>query len=205
MCKECGKVKPIEDFPVAGIIVPGKPRYRGYKCKSCTYIWAAQRLRNQKANNPALRAKMLKRDKDRHAKHRKLVLDHYGRSCECCGESNECFLTVDHIVEINSKKKRQELGHNGIYQWLVRNNFPLGFRIMCYNCNCGRSKYDGVCPHKFSSQTMAEASSRKCGETPDPHPGKDIVGTESRGSAAGLTLLCYDFALALNKGVASIN
>ncbi len=30
----------------------------------------------------------------------------------------------------------------------MENNFPPGFRVLCYNCNCGRNHNKGICPHK---------------------------------------------------------
>lgn len=79
---------------------------------------------------------------------RTTVLTHYGGKCECCGEDEPLFLTVDHING-GGKKHRQEIGGGGFYlhRWLIKNNFPEGFRILCFNCNCGRSLNKGVCPH----------------------------------------------------------
>ena len=34
------------------------------------------------------------------------------------------------------------------YLWLKRNNFPPGYQVLCWNCNCGRSINNGICPHK---------------------------------------------------------
>lgn len=82
---------------------------------------------------------------------RKLVLEHYGGNppkCACCGETEIRFLTVDHIdptYKPDSKGKRKR-GAN--YSWIVKNNFPEGFQILCFNCNCGRHHNGGVCPHK---------------------------------------------------------
>jgi len=79
------------------------------------------------------------------------VLIHYGGSppkCACCGETNVEFLTIDHINgEGHKQRKTQGLGTQ-FYYWLKRNNFPEGFRVLCYNCNCGRAKNGGICPHK---------------------------------------------------------
>jgi hypothetical protein len=78
-----------------------------------------------------------------------LVLDAYGHSCECCGEKEILFLTVDHING-GGRKHTQEIGGRGhnLYRWLVKHNFPQGFRILCFNCNCGRAANKGICPHK---------------------------------------------------------
>lgn len=73
-----------------------------------------------------------------------------GYKCVCCGESNKRFLTIDHInndghihrKEINSR------GGVGIYNWLKREGFPPGFQVLCYNCNMGKARNKGICPHK---------------------------------------------------------
>jgi hypothetical protein len=78
---------------------------------------------------------------------KKKVFDHYGRKCTCCGETEEIFLTIDHINGGGSKQ-RKELGGSGnrFYEWLVNNNFPEGFQVLCRNCNW--AKAFGLCPHK---------------------------------------------------------
>ena len=84
---------------------------------------------------------------------RKIVINHYSNGtmkCFCCGESIFEFLDIDHI-EGNGNKHREEnhihSGHDTI-AWLIRNNFPPGFRVLCSNCNVGRYRNGGICPHK---------------------------------------------------------
>jgi hypothetical protein len=79
------------------------------------------------------------------------VFNKYGMSCACCGESNIGFLTIDHINGGGAKQKKSgEIGANGgvLYRWLKRNNFPDGFRTLCWNCNSGRFFNGGICPHE---------------------------------------------------------
>lgn len=35
-----------------------------------------------------------------------------------------------------------------LFRWIIENNFPEGFQVLCYNCNLGRAHCGGVCPHK---------------------------------------------------------
>lgn len=76
---------------------------------------------------------------------RKQVLDHYGNACACCGESTYEFLQIDHIAN-NGAEHRRTIG-KGIYGWLIRNNYPPGFQILCANCNLAKAHY-GHCPHQ---------------------------------------------------------
>lgn len=86
-----------------------------------------------------------------YAKVKKDILQHYCKgniACNCCGESKEQFLTLDHI-EPFSLTKAGPRGGRTLYQWLRKRNYPEGFQVLCYNCNMARAKYDGVCPHKL--------------------------------------------------------
>jgi len=93
--------------------------------------------------------------KHRH-KYRMIVLVHYGGNppkCACCGESEIKFLTIDHINNDGAKQWREKgfnprLRSSYIADYLITNNFPEGFQVLCYNCNCGKAKNNGVCPHK---------------------------------------------------------
>jgi hypothetical protein len=77
-------------------------------------------------------------------------LIHYGGSppkCVCCGEDHIEFLAIDHINGGGNKHRRQLSGNREIYLWLIKNNFPNGFQILCHNCNLSKGFY-GYCPHK---------------------------------------------------------
>lgn len=73
-----------------------------------------------------------------------------GYICNCCGEDEHDFLTIDHI-DGNGNKHRKEIKGSirSFYGWLKKNNYPNGFQVLCMNCNWGRYKNkDGICPHK---------------------------------------------------------
>ena len=80
------------------------------------------------------------------------VLLHYGNGvmqCACCGEKEIDFLTLDHINN-DGTKHRKNVGGN-MYFWVIKNNFPPIFQILCMNCNFakGKHKNNGICPHKI--------------------------------------------------------
>lgn len=78
------------------------------------------------------------------------ILTHYAGGvpiCACCGERTVGFLTIDHIAG-GGNKHRKKIKAN-LYDWLHRNNYPPGFQVLCYNCNCGRARHGGICPHKI--------------------------------------------------------
>lgn len=76
---------------------------------------------------------------------REKVLNHYGAECVCCGENRIEFLTIDHI-DGGGNKHRKRVNQN-FYFWLLKNNFPNGYRVLCMNCNHSLGQY-GYCPHK---------------------------------------------------------
>ena len=87
-------------------------------------------------------------ERRRQQERRMIVLKHYSGEtprCQCCGETIYEFLTIDHI-EGGGTKHRNTGGAHDIVKWLIKNNFPEGFRVLCFNCNCSRR--GGECPHK---------------------------------------------------------
>ena len=69
-----------------------------------------------------------------------------GYKCACCGEANEKFLSLDHINN-NGAEHRKMVDRRKIYYWLKKNNYPFGFQVLCMNCNFGKARNNGICPH----------------------------------------------------------
>lgn len=89
-----------------------------------------------------------RRNSKRNQKLKLRVLSHYSNGmpkCACCGESHTEFLSIDHIRG-GGNQHRKEIGQLTIYHWLIKNNFPEGFQVLCFNCN--HAKSFGQCPHK---------------------------------------------------------
>ena len=76
------------------------------------------------------------------------VLRHYGAVCVCCGESDERFLTLDHKNNDGAEQRRTHGKGYTYYKRLITLGFPDDHRVMCYNCNMGRARNGGVCPHQ---------------------------------------------------------
>ncbi len=87
---------------------------------------------------------------------KKRVIDYYGGKCLCCGESGLIFLTIDHIAENGAEHRRQispglknrAPGGDNFYRWLETHCMPDGFQTLCYNCNIGKHRNGGICPHR---------------------------------------------------------
>jgi hypothetical protein len=89
-------------------------------------------------------------NRKRYSERRKMVFDHYGNKCACCGETQPTMLNIDHINNDGSKH-RKEIGNKILYDWLVENGLPDGFQTLCYNCNIAKARL-GYCPHKIQYQ-----------------------------------------------------
>lgn len=72
--------------------------------------------------------------------------------CACCLEKHIEFMTIDHMNNDGAEHRRKITGSTRgsgarLYQWLIKNNFPPGFQVLCINCNMARYIY-GKCPHE---------------------------------------------------------
>jgi hypothetical protein len=81
------------------------------------------------------------------ARLRNQIYGHYGRRCSCCGLGDELFLSIDHVNGNGNKQRTSLGGTRGFYKWLIENEFPNDVQIMCFNCNMGRYRNKGGCPH----------------------------------------------------------
>lgn len=104
------------------------------------------RERHNKRNLNDAKRNGYKHQKRYRSKLKYQVLIHYGGNppkCACCGEDKIEFLTMDHNGIIPDKHFRSG---NTFYRWLIRNNYPEGFRVLCLNCNFSIGHF-GYCPH----------------------------------------------------------
>ena len=85
--------------------------------------------------------------KERNQRARAKFLEMYGAKCSCCGETEERFLTLDHVND-NGSAHRAERGRRGILRDAISKFAPDEYQILCFNCNSGRAANGGICPHK---------------------------------------------------------
>ena len=68
--------------------------------------------------------------------------------CRCCEETMMEFLAVDHIDgRKNLPEKEKNLRSINLVNFLIKNNFPEGYQILCHNCNMAKGFY-GKYPHE---------------------------------------------------------
>ena len=82
----------------------------------------------------------------RRQRERRVIFEHYGTKCACCGEDEFEFLQIAHIDGGGNQHVKTVVKGQGLYRWLIRQGFPEGFRTLCANCNSATARC-GVCPH----------------------------------------------------------
>jgi coproporphyrinogen III oxidase len=113
------------------------------RCKA----YKASHVKERRAEYQRTKEKYSERAHIRNAAMRDLVVDHYGGRCACCGEATREFLEIDHINGGGNKHRREiKCFGNKFYDWLIKNDFPEGFQVLCSNCNMSKGRY-GYCPH----------------------------------------------------------
>jgi len=93
------------------------------------------------------REKILLRHKLYRQKRRRLVIDKYGGKCVCCGETKLEFLSMDHVNGGGTKERlKMKSSSTEFYRQIVKEKFPIKYRVLCHNCNQSLGFYK-YCPH----------------------------------------------------------
>ena len=178
LCRKCGIEKPIAAFTrwtkSAG---NGRP-YRLRTCTECHRIQAtARHTAWREANRDHMRSysrtsrkrwlasltpdkkqvvndKLAKRARERRDNLKAAVYLAYGGAvCACCGETEPLFLSIDHVNNDGYEHRKQHgwarAGGEQLMRWIANNGFPKDYQILCMNCNHGKSRNGGICPHEL--------------------------------------------------------
>ncbi len=184
--------------------IASRKYYRANKAKVGEYQrdYAAKNAEKLRAYQRAWRA-------ERHGILRAAMLAAYGGKCACCGETEPKFLELDHIFNDGAEHRRR-YGHADA-EWIAlhRAGWPKDrHQLLCSNCNRGKLRNNGVCPHAARSEPNAEAVDTHASK---PAPTRElrtrlrahrkvppcsrcgaIQGTRTRGPFAGLCIKCQD-------------
>lgn len=120
-------------------------------CSQCHKIFKSKRIKNQ--NRLCFECKLLnknranQKNRESYLKNKNIVFDYYGRQCSCCDEKNFYFLTMDHINNDGSYFRKEMRSSSDFYEWIIKNNFPPDLQTLCMNCNWGKHRNGGICPH----------------------------------------------------------
>jgi hypothetical protein len=123
------------------------------KSRELSREWRNRKLANGSPEEvAAMRASESAKTKRSQAICRDAVFAAYGGyKCSCCGETEPLFLSIDHIHNDGNIERKANLysgSGTGFYMWLRKNSFPSGYQVLCMNCQIGKHKNGGVCPHQ---------------------------------------------------------
>ena len=127
------------------------PAYRD-KWKSRDKSKQSARKRVRLATDPAYRERIRLIKKHYYAKHghvvnarrsEKLFLDRIAvvnvltngeGTCRWCGQGDVDVLCIDHIND-DGAHHRKNIGTDTLTAWIIKNDYPPGFQVLCANCN----------------------------------------------------------------------
>jgi hypothetical protein len=78
------------------------------------------------------------------------MLEAFGGKCQCCGEEQPSFLTLDHIDDGGAVHRASFTSSNNeqIYADAKREGWPKDkYQLLCMNCNFAKEHANG-CPHQ---------------------------------------------------------
>lgn len=128
-----------------------------------------------------------------------------GAICNCCGDTEYRFLTIDHINNDGAQHRKSidpksNKGSSAIYKWLKKNGYPPGFQVLCMSCNFGKYTNKGACPHQDGNnmKPLTIKSIYLCGpiDIGDDIKWKDLLADKIR--IAGLDISLFDPAAAFS-------
>lgn len=155
-CGSCHQLRLTSNFPTKGYHTAKDGRrttYRGSNCRKCIreqkkrdHICLMCNRASEPGQHHCRKHLQLMSDsvKRRKSKDKIAAFTHYGQKCAYCADSRQLFLTIDHINNDGAVHRRNlrtgKQGGHDIYAWLRKNNYPVGFQTLCYNCNCVKAQ-----------------------------------------------------------------
>lgn len=141
ICKKCLLDKPLTEYPIARSHIDG----HDYHCFTCHAVvikeYEKGRTEYHANYRSAHKEETSKYHRELNRQIKSLVTTYYGNgkcSCVKCGFSDLRALSIDHIYGGGNKHRKEiNLGSGGglnFYKWLINNNYPKGFRTLCWNC-----------------------------------------------------------------------
>ncbi len=155
VCRVCNQSKNMCEFPFS----KPKGKYEN-RCKECrnekqrrfrqtpkSKEWRKNYQQTEKykeqSKECAQRPHHKKQARENQRKRRKIikiqVISHYSKEqmkCCRCGFDDMRALSIDHIEGggVKHRKSLNFIGGCAFYRWLVKNNLPTGYQVLCMNC-----------------------------------------------------------------------
>lgn len=128
-CSGCKQSLPLIDFSISKSHVYGLQS----RCRYCS----ADR---EKSRRDRYKSEGTSSSYSHNMRYKIEVFSHYSQGdpkCACCNTKYLPHLTLDHINQDGAKRRKNGEPQGGAHLWkyVKDNNYPLDFRILCYNCN----------------------------------------------------------------------
>lgn len=89
--------------------------------------------------------------RENHQRLKREMIAVFGGKCDCCGETETEFLSLDHING-GGNIHRKKVGGTRVWRDLRALGWPKdGYRILCMNCQFG-FKNGRTCPHQLKKE-----------------------------------------------------
>lgn len=179
-CSKCGQTKDDDQFgPKRRTCKTCRREYRQqWEARSADKLTAYRRKYNAE-NSAENTARATQWQLDNPERRAEISLSYYyrlqdqclmaygGYRCACCGETEPLFLQLDHTNNNGNVHRKQEgISGSRLYRDLIKQGFPPGFQVLCANCNHGKHRNGGVCPHHEGATTIPKGSTPKRAEAP---------------------------------------
>ena len=156
-CKVCCLVRPLEDY---GILVSSADGLQ-YVCKECGNARGRKYNLGRKDKIAAINAKAREKYgpeywREHHQRLKREMVAAYGGKCECCGEDEITFLSLDH-ADGGGSRHRTAHGNSRIIRDLRDAGWPRvteygSLRLLCMNCQFGYM-HGRTCPHQLKKDS----------------------------------------------------
>ena len=156
-CTRCKEVKPRQSFHTSRTDASGLQSW----CMDCQSIgrreYVARHPDRIKAINQRTQKRLGKQYyREQHQNLKRAMVNAYGGSCECCGEPEIEFLSLDHVEGRGGEHRKAAGGGTKIWRQLRDSGWPKTceygrLRILCLNCQ-GATRNGKSCPHELQRQ-----------------------------------------------------
>jgi hypothetical protein len=152
-CTRCGEVKPRAAFHLSRTEATGMQAW----CKACQLLGE----REYRGRHPERVRAVSKRTqerlgpgyyRERHQILKRQMVAAYGGKCDCCGETEIEFLSLDHVNGGGHRHRIAVGGARSLLRILRDAGWPKeGYRLLCMNCQFG-FRYGRTCPHQLKKE-----------------------------------------------------
>jgi hypothetical protein len=134
--------------------MPNKKQYEKLKAAGLCATCSTRKVQEGHTACPRCKERQSVLDYERRWRGKVAVITAYGGCCAVCGISNIQYLTIDHIDNNGAEHRRKVMGDPkqagwNFYRWLMNNNYPDGFQVLCYNHNASKENHPKICNEPY--------------------------------------------------------